>query len=139
MTTRPELNLGRHLLPGLAAAALFAVIAAVVVGAPFGEPEGLGGANVVAGIGNAMFGLPSDLPGENFLVAFEVIDLVLVGAIVGAVMLARRETDGATVALLTDGGRELRRTLGAAGEGAGDGDGDGEPGTGTDADDGGAG
>ena len=137
MTTRPELNLGRHLLPGLAAAALFAVIAAVVVGAPFGEPEGLGGANVVAGIGNAMFGLPSDLPGENFLVAFEVIDLVLVGAIVGAVMLARRETDGATVALLTDGGRELRRTLGAAGEGAGDGD--GEPGTGTDADDGGAG
>jgi NADH-quinone oxidoreductase subunit J len=139
VTTRPELNLGRHLLPGLAAAALFAVIAAVVVGAPFGEPEGLGGANVVAGIGNAMFGLPSDLPGENFLVAFEVIDLVLVGAIVGAVMLARRETDGATVALLTDGGRELRRTLGAAGEGAGDGDGEVEPGTGTDADDGGAG
>jgi NADH-quinone oxidoreductase subunit J len=129
VTTRPELHLGRHLLPGLAAAALFAVMAAVVVGAPFGEPEGFGGASVVAGIGNAMFGRSGDVPGENLLVAFEVIDLVLVGAIVGAVMLARRETDGATVALLTDGGRELRRTLGTAGGADGDDDtDDGGPG-----------
>lgn len=40
MTTRPELRLGRHLLPGLAAVGLFVVIAAAVVAAPLGSAAG---------------------------------------------------------------------------------------------------
>ncbi|WP_435360755.1 hypothetical protein [Haloarchaeobius sp. DFWS5] len=49
-------------------------------------------------IGYHMFGLAGaaepTVDGESFLVAFEIIDLVLVAALVGAVMLARREVDG---------------------------------------------
>lgn len=40
MTTRPELRLGRHLLPGLAAVGLFVVIAAAVLAAPLGSAAG---------------------------------------------------------------------------------------------------
>lgn len=40
MTTRPELRLGRHLLPGLAAVGLFVVLAAAVLAAPLGEAAG---------------------------------------------------------------------------------------------------
>jgi len=40
VTTRPELRLGRHLLPGLAAVGLFAVIAAAVLAAPLGSAAG---------------------------------------------------------------------------------------------------
>jgi len=39
MTTRPELNLGRHLLTGLVAVALFAVMAAVFVQTPFAAAD----------------------------------------------------------------------------------------------------
>jgi NADH-quinone oxidoreductase subunit J len=34
----------------------------------------------------------ADVPSETFLVVFEIIDVVLVAALVAAVMLARRES-----------------------------------------------
>lgn len=108
MTTRPELlGLDRQrFVPALAALGLFAVMAALIVTATFPQPaQGFpADASVVASIGAAMFGLDGAIPGANFLLAFEVVDLVLVAALVGAVMLARREAGGRTVALLTDGG-----------------------------------
>jgi len=54
-------------------------------------------------IGYGMFGMtdrqPADLGSENFLAVFEMIDLVLVAALIGAVMLARREGEGVVVSL----------------------------------------
>ena len=61
--------------------------------------------SVTATIGYAMFGLNSQLPvelqSESFLAAFEIIGLVLVAALVGAVMLARREDVSTVVTLFT--------------------------------------
>jgi NADH-quinone oxidoreductase subunit J len=113
MTTKPELNLGSHLLPGLAAAALFVVMAATFLAASFPEPQGFAeGANVTASIGYAMFNLSlGDIPGESFLVAFIVIAVTLDVALDGAVHLATRETGDGDRTLLADGGRELKRTL----------------------------
>ena len=113
MTTKPELNLGSHLVPGLAAVALFAVMAAVFLTASFPEPQGFpNDASIVASIGYAMFDLDfGGVSSESFLVAFEIIDIVLVAALVGAVMLARREPGTTTVKLVSDGGRQLRETL----------------------------
>jgi NADH-quinone oxidoreductase subunit J len=113
MTTKPELNLGSHLLPGLAAAALFVVMAATFLSASYPEPQGFPeGANVTASIGYAMFDLDlGDIPGESFLVAFLTIAVTLDVALDGAVHLATREGDGGGRTLLADGGRELKRTL----------------------------
>ncbi|AUV81316.1 proton-conducting membrane transporter [Salinigranum rubrum] len=112
-TTRPELDLGSHLVPGLAAVVLFAVMAVAFLNAQFPEPQGFpADASITASIGYAMFNLDfGGVPSESLLVAFEIIDLVLVAALVGAVLLARRENEGRNVSLLTDGGRELKRTL----------------------------
>ncbi len=105
--------MGSHLLPGLAAVALFAVIALAVLRASFGDPQGFGpDAPITASIGYAMFNLDMGaVPGEGMLVAFEIIDVVLVAALAAAVMLARREEDGDMVALLADGGRKVRNRL----------------------------
>ena len=115
MTTKPELNLGSHLLPGAAAAALFVVMAATFLSASFPEPQGFAdGANVTASIGYAIFNLDlGDIPGESFLAAFLTIAITLDVALDGAVHLATRDDDGegSADALLADGGRELRRTL----------------------------
>ena len=116
MTTKPELNLGSHLLPGLAAAGLFVVMAATILSASFPEPQGFAeGANITASIGYAMFNLSlGDVPGESFLVAFMTIAVTLDVALDGAVHLATRDDDdgeGSADALLADGGRELKRTL----------------------------
>lgn len=59
--------------------------------------------SITANIGYLMFAIESDqrsAPGETFLVAFEIIDLVLVGALVGAVVLARRDEGGEVVTAL---------------------------------------
>ena len=109
MTTRPRLKLGSHLLPGLAALALFVVFAATFLTASFDAPQGFGGAPITPSIGYAMFDLAGgDVPSEGFLIAFETIDLVLIAALAAAVMLARREGDGKLVgieSIRTDGGR----------------------------------
>ena len=93
MTTKPELNLGSHLLPGAAAAALFVVMAATFLSASFPEPQGFAdGANVTASIGYAIFNLDlGDIPGESFLAAFLIIAVTLDVALDGAVHLATRQ------------------------------------------------
>ncbi len=103
------------MLPGLVAVALFVVLAVVFLGASFKDAQGFAnGANITASIGYAMFdignvGGKSLVHSEAFLAAFEVIDLVLVAALVGAVMLASREEggilSGSSSTIRTDGGR----------------------------------
>jgi len=83
-----------RVLPGVVAVALFALFAVVFLGASFPDAAGFAGdARLISGIGYALFDFTSasDAPTEGFLAAFEIIDLVLVGALVGAVMLARRD------------------------------------------------
>jgi NADH-quinone oxidoreductase subunit J len=111
--TWPRLKLGGHLVPGLAAVALFLVLAAVSLGSNFGEAAGFpSDVSITASIGYAMFNLGQGaVASEGFLVAFEIIDVVLVAALVGAVMLARTDSGGQVVTALTDGGREVASTL----------------------------
>ena len=109
MTTKPELNDPDRWWPGIAALALFGVMAYVFATASFGQGQGFpNGAEITAGIGYAMFNINAQnaVPSEGFLVAFEIIDLVLVGALVGAVMLARREEAGEIVSALRSGAVE---------------------------------
>ena len=96
LTTSPELNLGSHLVRGIGAIALFAVLALVVVRATIGAPSGFpADASITASIGYAMFNLEGgNVPAEGFLAAFEIIDVVLVAALVAAVMLGTREKMG---------------------------------------------
>jgi NADH-quinone oxidoreductase subunit J len=112
-TTRPELDLGSHLAPGLAAFALFVVMAGAFITAQFPDPQGFpADANITASIGYAMFNLDfGSVPSESFLVAFLVIAIALDAALDGAIILARREQDGETVSLLADGGKELKRAV----------------------------
>ncbi|MHC3378256.1 proton-conducting membrane transporter [Haloarcula sp. H-GB5] len=109
MTTKPELQTEGSFVAGLAAIALFVVLGAVFMGVSFPAPAGFGeGAAITKSLGAAMFDIApgaimgeseSAVPAEGFLVAFEVIDIVLVAALVGAVMLARREVAGESVTL----------------------------------------
>jgi NADH-quinone oxidoreductase subunit J len=96
VTTRPHLRLGKHLLPGLVAVALFVVFAAVFLTSSFGAPVGFpGDSSVTAAIGYALFNLNGGAyPSEGFLVAFEVIDLALVAALTASIMLAKTEEEG---------------------------------------------
>jgi NADH-quinone oxidoreductase subunit J len=112
-TTKPELDLGSHLVPGVAALALFVVMAGAFLTAEFPAPQGFpSDANITASIGYAMFDLDfGSVPSESFLIAFLIIALALDTAIDGAIILARRESDGETVSLLADGGHELKRAL----------------------------
>jgi hypothetical protein len=163
VTTKPELKLGGHMAPGLAAVALFVVMAAVFMTAGFGASQGfdrevanvsvtenpdanvgfqevdgqtravvrangsvedrvtlvnatgyetstvrtngqtyaVAEATITKSIGYAMFNIEKPaVASEGFLVAFEIIDLVLVAALVGGVMLARRELEGEVVTAL---------------------------------------
>nr|WP_305794341.1 hypothetical protein [Halomarina rubra] len=93
---------------------MFAVLALTFVtssgwSAPAGFPEG----SVTASIGYAMFDMTDQaaIQSEPFLVSFEIIDVVLVSALVAAVLLAKRESGGslygaARNAIRTDGGKE---------------------------------
>ena len=109
--TRPRLHTGINFVPGLAAVALFVVFAAVFLTTAFEAPVGFGeNAAVMKSLGAAMFNLdPAPLVGdaapvasEGFLLAFEIVDAVLVAALVGAVMLARREESGENVTVGTE-------------------------------------
>jgi len=124
VTTKPSLRTGSHLLPGLAAVALFAVIAMAVLRASFGDPQGFGpDAPITASIGYAMFNLDMGaVPGEGMIVAFIVIAVALDAALDGAILLAKREEDGSAVALLADGGRQVRDRLRGDAEGDADAD-----------------
>jgi NADH-quinone oxidoreductase subunit J len=99
MTTKPRLKLGSHLVPGLAAVALFGVMAAVFLQTSFGEAAGFPeGANITASIGYAMFNLDfGAVAGESFLVAFIIMAVALDVALDGAVHLAKRDDEGSFV------------------------------------------
>ncbi|MFC6836176.1 hypothetical protein [Halomarina ordinaria] len=111
MTSRPRLKTDVNYLPGLAAVALFAVLAFVFLTAQFGQPVGFGEGSITRGIGFAMFDMVelSEFDSEPFLVSFIIIAVVLDAALDGTIMLAKREGSdgplgGARDALLTDGG-----------------------------------
>lgn len=104
MTTRPELRLGRHLLPGLIAIAIFGVFAFVTLRAELDEPVGFpSDASVTADIGMALINAPTSIETEGFLVAFILIAFVLDAALDGAVYLAGREEGGRLVTALRGG------------------------------------
>lgn len=114
MTTRPRLYTNGKQAVGLVAFALFAVFAAVFLTADFGTAAGFGGKPITATIGYAMFNLDAGvLPSEGFLVAFEIIDVVLIAALAAAVMLATRDDDEEPdSSVATDGGSNQGRNGG---------------------------
>ncbi|WP_254271756.1 NADH-quinone oxidoreductase subunit J family protein [Haloarcula marina] len=130
MSNRPRLNTEGNLVAGLAAVALFVVLAAVFAGVSFPTPVGFGeSAAITKSLGAAMFDIApsaimgegeSAVPGEGFLVAFEIIDVVLVAALVGAIMLARREESGEIVDLGVDDGDADEPAVAADGGQGGD-------------------
>ena len=113
--SKPELKLGSHLVPGLAAVALFAVMAVVFLRAEFPLAEAAGfpeGASITASIGYAMFNVDgggATVPSEGFLVAFEIVDIVLVAALVGAVTLARTGIGSSITGVGSEKGPSKRR------------------------------
>lgn len=106
MPTRPRLRLGSHLLPGLAAVALFCVFAFAFVTSSFPAAQGFpDGANITASIGYAMFNIDAgDVPAEGFIVAFFAIAMVLDAALDGAMMLASRDEEDEDRALVPERG-----------------------------------
>ncbi|ACV48036.1 MULTISPECIES: hypothetical protein [Halomicrobium] len=99
--SRPQLHTGTSLWPGLAAVALFGVLAAAFLGASLPEPAGFGAdAQIVKSIGAAMFNIDPTaimdegaVPSEGFLALFLIIAVVLDAALDGALMLAERDED----------------------------------------------
>lgn len=115
MVTKPKFAKEANHVNGLAAVALFLVLAAVFLTAEFPEPAGFPeGASIVAGIGYALFNLQAEspVPTEGFLAAFEIVDVVLVAALVAAVMLARRDDAIKAIRAMTDGGRDVENDEG---------------------------
>ncbi|GGL61331.1 NADH-quinone oxidoreductase subunit F [Halocalculus aciditolerans] len=98
MTKRPRFADDVHWAPGLVAVALFAVFAAVFLTQGFAPAAGFSpDVALTESIGYLLFDMPGQaaVDGTGFLAAFEMIDFFLVGALVAAVLLARRESDGA--------------------------------------------
>ena len=98
--------------PGLAAIALFGVLAAVVLGSASGFSDPAvgfpAGESIVHNIGYALFDI--DLGGissEGFLAAFLIIAIALDVALDSAVYLAKQEDEGRIISALTDGGRDI--------------------------------
>jgi len=107
MASRPRLYRGAK-LPGLAALALFVLLAAVFLSATFEAGAGFpADVSITEQIGLAMFDLDqTGVPSEGFLAAFEIVDVVLVAALVGAVMLARRDSEGGSDSSMPEFGDE---------------------------------
>ncbi len=110
MTTGPRLRLGKTLVPGVLAVALFAVMAAIVLNTPFestmaGYP---GDVSIISEIGYAMFDMTALQSTEGaigetepFLAAFLLAAIVLDAALDASLVLAKREEEGETVTALT--------------------------------------
>jgi NADH-quinone oxidoreductase subunit J len=98
MTTRPRLaDFDRGVVTGLAAVALFGLMAAVFLTAQFDQPDGFpAGLSVVKSIGFAMFDISSEdvIVGEGFLAVFLIIAIALDAALDGSLMLAERDEGG---------------------------------------------
>ncbi|WP_135535566.1 MULTISPECIES: hypothetical protein [Halostella] len=100
MSNKSDIRLGKHLLPGLGAVALFAVFAMTFLNSSFGEAQGFpGGQSITENLGLAMFDLASlqTIEAEGFLVAFLVVAIALDAALEGSIMLAKREEEGEVV------------------------------------------
>lgn len=96
MTTRPRFRVGRHLLPGLAAVGLFAVLLAIILRSSFEEPLGFPeDESIIENIGFALLDIHelTTIDVAGFLVAFIALAVVLDAALGGAVMLATRDED----------------------------------------------
>lgn len=96
MTTRPQLRIGRHLLPGVLAVGIFAVFVSVIARSDFGASEGFPDEeSIIENIGFALLNIDAGaIPAEGFLVALIAIAVVLDAALGGAVMLASRDDEG---------------------------------------------
>ena len=107
-----EVNPRSRLLPGLAAVALFAVLAAAIVTASIDALDGPmtfpAGESIVKNIGFALVDLElGEIQSEGFLAAFLIVALLLDVAIDAAIFLAKREEGGVIVTALG----ELRATV----------------------------
>ena len=109
MTTGPSLRLGKALVPGVLAVALFGLMALIVVNTGFGTmrgfPEGIA---VTSEIGYALLDLTTmqSTEGavgqtERFLVSFILIAIVLDAALDASLVLAKREEEGEPVTALS--------------------------------------
>ncbi len=101
----------RNPVRGIAAIALFGVIAAVILAAQFpdgGTPVGFAEGSITASIGYALIGLEEFAvhETESFLVALIAIAVALDAALEGALMLARRDVGGRIAGALRTGGEE---------------------------------
>ena len=91
-------------LRGMAlASTLFGVVAAAIAKTPL--PEGPGGEITTEQLGHAIFG--------PYALAFEVLSVVLLAAMVGAIVLARRRDEGAPTVSLRAAPAQLASTTGA--------------------------
>jgi NADH-quinone oxidoreductase subunit J len=97
-------RLGPHLATGVIALGFFALVAWVAGNAAFGQAAGFpNDVSVTANLGYALLDAEAGaagIRGEGFLLALEIVAFVLVAALVGAVMLARREVGGDVVTAL---------------------------------------
>ena len=108
MTTGPKLRLGSHLLPGVLAVVLFAMMALITLNTGFGTMSGFPeGVSITSAIGYALFDYTSlqaeqGVPGtEQFLVSFLLIAIVLDAALDASIVLAKREEEGEAVTALS--------------------------------------
>jgi NADH-quinone oxidoreductase subunit J len=121
MTTRPQLTSEGNWAAGIAAVALFAVLAGVFLTAEIAEPAAFPASeSIVENIGYAMFNLESlsAIPSEGFLISFILIAIVLDAALDGSLMLAKREEEESEA--MTDGGRSSAADGGDDGSTGGD-------------------
>lgn len=109
--TKPNVKRDLDVVSGLAALALFVVMAAVFLRATFDAPAGFEeGASVTASLGYAMFNITGGfvpIAGEGMLAVFLIIALVLDAALEGSIMLARRDSDEQEA--VPDGGTPTER------------------------------
>jgi len=99
--TRPRLKRGIDWRPGLAALALFAVMAAAFINVQFPAPGYGENISFVASIGAALFGIDAAavagdgaIPAEGFLGALIILAVLLDAALDGSLMLAKRDESG---------------------------------------------
>ena len=112
MTNRPQLRLGKTLVPGLLAVGLFALMALIVINTPFESMAdgGFEAESITAAIGYALFDLEvlqqdAGVVGtESFLAAFLLIAVTLDAALDASLVLAKREEAGEPVSPLSSTG-----------------------------------
>ena len=119
MTTGPQLRVGKTLLPGLLAVALFGLMALIVLNTSFasmataGYPDGI---SITSEIGYAMFDLDvlqstegSIGATEPFLASFLLVAIALDAALDASLVLAKREEGGEPVSPLSSTGSDTTR------------------------------